>query len=133
MPPLVTANAVIQCVHGGRVTLVPRQTTVLVSGAGPLLCEGDLIGAPIVGCPLASPGTNRMTVISTLPGVSTSLGLAVGGAARARGDAERRNGQRPSGRAHPRRSGTDGPSRASGADGLEGEVVIPDDLGLHWP
>ena len=80
MPPLVTANAVIQCVHGGRVTLIPRQATVIVSGAGPLMCEGDLVGAPIVGCPLASPGTKPCTtVVSTLPGISTSLGVAVGG------------------------------------------------------
>ena len=80
MQPVVTANATIQSVHGGRVTIVPRQTTVLVSGAGPVLCEPDLVGAPIIGCPLASPGTKPCTtVVSTLPVVSTSLQLAIGG------------------------------------------------------
>ena len=46
---VVTTNARIVCAHGGQVTLAPRQTTVTIDG-GAVLREGDLIGAPIVGC-----------------------------------------------------------------------------------
>ncbi len=79
MPPIVTSNAVIMCVHGGQVTLIPRQTQVTIQG-GAILCEPDLVGAPIVGCAQPpSPGSAPCTaVVSTLPG-STSLSVMVGG------------------------------------------------------
>ena len=40
---------------------------------GTVLCEGDLIGAPIIGCPVV-PSTNSKpctTVVSTAPGSTT--------------------------------------------------------------
>ncbi len=79
MPPIVTANAVIMCVHGGQVTLIPKQTQVTIQG-GAILCEPDLVGAPIVGCAQPpTPATVPCTVVvSTLPG-STSLKVMVGG------------------------------------------------------
>lgn len=69
---MLTANAAILCIHGGKVTIVPRPGRMMIQG-GAVLCEGDLIGAPIVGCPVA-PSTNTKpctTVVSTLPGSST--------------------------------------------------------------
>jgi hypothetical protein len=79
MPPIVTAAATITCVHGGQVTLIPKQTQVLIGGS-PVLCEGDLMGSPIVGCAQPpSPATKPCTtVVSTLPGGS-SLKVMVGG------------------------------------------------------
>jgi hypothetical protein len=79
LPPVVTSNAQVLCAHGGQVTLLPKQTTVLAGGA-PILCEPDLMGAPIVGCTLVpSPSTKPCTtVVSTMPG-STSLKVMVGG------------------------------------------------------
>jgi hypothetical protein len=79
VPALVTANATILCSHGGRVTLIPGQAQT-AAGGGALLCEPDLMGAPIVGCPVApSPGTKPCTtVISTLPG-SFSPKVTAGG------------------------------------------------------
>lgn len=79
MPPVVTSNATIVCSHGGRVTLIPRQATVQVQG-GTVLCEPDLVGAPIVGCAQpASPTTKPCTtVVSTLPG-SSAPHVTVGG------------------------------------------------------
>jgi hypothetical protein len=72
VPPVVTTNATIMCIHGGRVMLVPKQTSVQVQG-GMVLCEGDLVGAPIVGC--AQPPTIASKpctlVVSTLPGGSS--------------------------------------------------------------
>jgi hypothetical protein len=47
--PIVTAAAKIMCAHGGQVTLIPKQVKVLAGGM-PVLCVGDLIGSPIVGC-----------------------------------------------------------------------------------
>ncbi|HSI79032.1 MAG TPA: hypothetical protein VK919_00130 [Solirubrobacterales bacterium] len=81
MPPLVTTNAQIFCAHGGRVVLTPRQSTVTIEG-GAVLCEPDLIGAPIVGCTqVPSPSTKPCTtVVSTLPG-SSSPTIAVAGRA----------------------------------------------------
>src|SRR5262249_33050924 len=67
MSLILTANAAVTCIHGGTVTLVPQQTTVAIQN-GAVLCEGDLIGAVIVGCPQAGPGIKPCTsVISTLP------------------------------------------------------------------
>jgi hypothetical protein len=79
MPPIVTSNAAIMCVHGGQVMLIPKQVQVLIQG-GSILCEGDLSGAPIVGCAQPpSPGTKPCTaVISTLPGSSAPT-VTVGG------------------------------------------------------
>jgi hypothetical protein len=79
MPPVVTSNAVIMCAHGGQVTLIPKQTQVTIQG-GPVLCEPDLVGAPIVGCAQPpSPSTKPCTmVVSTLPG-SSSMKVMVGG------------------------------------------------------
>ena len=79
MPPIVTSNAAIMCIHGGQVTLIPRQAEVTIDG-GAVLSEPDLVGAPIIGCAQPpSPGSKPCTlVVSTLPG-STSLKVTVGG------------------------------------------------------
>src|SRR5690349_13689125 len=79
MPALVNISATIMCAHGGRVMLVPKQTTVMAGGA-PVVCETDLMGAPIVGCALVpSPSTKPCTMVaSTLPGGS-SLKAKAGG------------------------------------------------------
>ena len=79
MPPVVTSNATIMCTHGGQVTLIPKQTHVVIQG-GAVLCEGDLIGAPIVGCAQApSAGTKPCTsVVSTLPGSTSPQVIAAG-------------------------------------------------------
>jgi hypothetical protein len=79
MPPIVTSNASIMCIHGGQVTLIPKQSQVVIQG-GAVLCEPDLAGAPIIGClQPPSPATKPCTtVVSTLPG-STSLKVMVGG------------------------------------------------------
>jgi hypothetical protein len=79
MPPIVTSNAIIMCAHGGQVTLIPKQTQVMIQG-GAVMCATDLIGAPIVGCAQPpSPSTVPCTaVVSMLPG-STSLTVTVSG------------------------------------------------------
>ena len=78
MPFLLTTNAVIECPHGGAVTLIPKQTVVSIDG-GFVLRLGDLVGAPIVGCaqigPLIKPCT---TVLAPLPGTFAPNGLAGG-------------------------------------------------------
>lgn len=79
MPFVVTTNARIVCLHGGQVTLVPRQSTVTIQGA-PVLRETDLVGAPIVGCAQPpSTGTKPCTaVVSVMPGGSAPTVSAVG-------------------------------------------------------
>ena len=79
VPPIVTSNATILCVHGGRVMVTPRQMKVLIQG-GSVLCEGDLSGVPIVGCAQPpTPATKPCTmVVSTLPG-SASLKVTAAG------------------------------------------------------
>jgi uncharacterized Zn-binding protein involved in type VI secretion len=66
--PVINTSAKIMCAHGGQVTLIPKQMTVLVGGA-PAMCVGDLVGAPIVGC--AQPPTPAtvpcVTVVSEIP------------------------------------------------------------------
>jgi hypothetical protein len=79
MPPIVTTNDTIMCIHGGTVVLTPKQGDDTPSG-GAVMRETDLIGAPIVGC--AQPPTISSkpctTVVSTLPGGSAPTVL-VGG------------------------------------------------------
>lgn len=79
MPPLLTTSATLICSHGGRVTLVPRQTKVVIQGAS-VLCEPDLLGAPIVGCAQAATPVTKpcTTVLTTLPG-SSDPNILVGG------------------------------------------------------
>jgi hypothetical protein len=79
MPPILTAQAVVMCAHGGQVQLIPRQMKVTIQGV-PVLCVPDLLGAPIVGCaqpptPATKPCT---TVVATFPG-SWSLKVTAGG------------------------------------------------------
>jgi hypothetical protein len=80
--PIINTAATIMCAHGGQVTLIPKQTTVLVGGM-PALCVGDLVGAPIVGC--AQPPTPTtapcLTVVSEIPipNVGMSPKVLVGG------------------------------------------------------
>jgi hypothetical protein len=47
--PILTSAAKIMCAHGGQVTLIPKQFKVLAGGQ-PVMCVGDLVGSPIVGC-----------------------------------------------------------------------------------
>jgi hypothetical protein len=65
--------------HGGQVTLIPRQVQAFCTG-GSVLCVPDLVGAPIIGCPQPPTPTTKpcTTVIATLPG-SFSTTLFVGG------------------------------------------------------
>lgn len=74
MPPVVTTNASIMCVHGGKVTLLPRQMTVTIQG-GSVMCEPDLVGAPVAGCGQPTTGTTKQCtmVASTLPGSSSPV------------------------------------------------------------
>jgi hypothetical protein len=83
MPPIVTAAAIITCAHGGKVTLIPKQTQVSIDG-GPVMCAGDLEGSLIAGCPVVpSVGSKPCTaVVSVLPPMappSASAQVKVGG------------------------------------------------------
>ena len=62
--PILNASAKIMCAHGGQVTLIPKQMKVLAGGA-PVMCLGDIMGSPIVGC--AQPPT---------PATAPCLGVA---------------------------------------------------------
>ncbi len=94
MPPIVTTNDTIICIHGGTVVLTPKQAVVTASG-GAVLRETDLIGAPIVGCaqPPSISSKPCTTVVSTLPGGSRADGpcrRAAGTRVHAVGDHRRR-------------------------------------------
>lgn len=67
------------CAHGGRVALTPRQGTILFQG-GPVLCEPDLVGAPIIGCaqPVTASSKPCTVVVAVNPG-SSSLRVTVDG------------------------------------------------------
>jgi hypothetical protein len=68
--------------HGGQVMLIPKQTTVLVGGA-PALRLGDVMGSPIVGCPVPpTPATKPCTTVVEevpIPDVGVSLTASAGG------------------------------------------------------
>jgi hypothetical protein len=79
MPPILTAQAVIMCAHGGQVRPIPGQMQVLIQGA-PVLCVPDLLGAPIIGCVQPpTPATKPCTLVAaTFPG-SWSLKVTAAG------------------------------------------------------
>ena len=80
--PIVTSAAKIMCAHGGQVTLIPKQLKVLAGGA-PVLCVGDLVGAPIVGCAQPpTPATAPCLVVASeipIPMVGMSPKVTVNG------------------------------------------------------
>jgi hypothetical protein len=79
MPLVLTANARIVCSHLGTVQPTPSQRK-LTAGGGQVLLMGDLEGASISGCKLASPGSKPCSqVASTLAGAAATL--RVGGKA----------------------------------------------------
>jgi hypothetical protein len=79
MAPIITSNAIITCVYGGQVMLIPTQMQVTIQG-GSVMCEPDLVGSVIVGCAQPpTPSTTSCTmVVSTLPG-SGDPRITVGG------------------------------------------------------
>jgi hypothetical protein len=73
MPPVVNVKADIACCHQGKVTLLPKQTKVIVGGA-PALRAGD-VAANLCACPVPpSPGSKPCTTatVTPTPGVSVS-------------------------------------------------------------
>jgi hypothetical protein len=79
VPLILNSNAVVMCAHGGQVVVIPRQVQVLAQG-GAVMREPDLVGAPIVGCPIPiTPVTAPCTlVVETFPG-SFAPNVLVGG------------------------------------------------------
>jgi hypothetical protein len=79
VPLILNSNAEVICAHGGRVVLIPRQVAVTVQG-GAVMRGPDLIGAPIVGCPVPVTLVTSpcITVVSVLPG-SFAPNVLVGG------------------------------------------------------
>src|SRR3954470_7918725 len=80
--PIINTGAKIMCAHGGQVTLIPKQTKVLVGGM-PAMCVGDLVGSPIVGFPRPpTPAPSPCIVVSSeiqIPMVGMSPKVLVGG------------------------------------------------------
>jgi uncharacterized Zn-binding protein involved in type VI secretion len=76
--PAVNANAVIQCTHMGKVTVIPKLPTVTIGGA-PALRLTDLMGSPIV-CPVPpSPGSKPCLTVVAPPQLWASKTVMVGG------------------------------------------------------
>jgi hypothetical protein len=75
MPPLVTTNATIMCIHGGRLQVTPARTDITIRG-GVVIGADDVLGGTILGC---APPTGKpcMKVVALNPG-STSLKAKVG-------------------------------------------------------
>jgi hypothetical protein len=65
--PALNANAVIQCTHGGKATVMPKQMQVTIGGA-PALRLTDVLGAVIAGCPVVpSPGGTKPCLTAVAP------------------------------------------------------------------
>jgi hypothetical protein len=80
--PIVNVKAKIMCAHGGQVTLIPKQMKVLAGGA-PVLCLGDLVGSPIIGCAQPpTPATAPCLAVASeipIPMVGMNPQILVGG------------------------------------------------------
>jgi hypothetical protein len=79
MPLILNSNAVVICPHGGKVLVIPRQFQVMAQG-GPVICDPDLVGAPISGCQVKTTAITSpcMAVVETFPG-SSAPNVLVGG------------------------------------------------------
>jgi hypothetical protein len=78
MPPLLNANAMIQCGHGGKFPVVPRGQRPMVGGA-PALAVTDFPGVVAVGCVFNIAGAPAPCVIvSVISGMCPTV--LVGGA-----------------------------------------------------
>jgi hypothetical protein len=67
MPGVLNQTATIMCMHGGQVTIIPKPNPILVGGA-PVLFATDLIGSPVVGCPVpVSPGSGPCLTVAAPP------------------------------------------------------------------
>lgn len=80
MPPVVNVSADIACCHQGKVTVIPKQTKVLVGGS-PAVCAGDVAANPCL-CPVPpSPASKPCTTATVLPvpGASVSTRVFIAG------------------------------------------------------
>jgi hypothetical protein len=76
--PVLNINAVIMCVHGGKVTVIPK--TIIQVGGAPAVRLGDLMGSPIVGCPVVpSPASAPCLAVVADPINWASTKLLIGG------------------------------------------------------
>ena len=75
--PALNANAVITCVHMGKVTVIPKLPTVTIGGA-PALRLTDVIGS-IIACPVPpSPGSKPCLTVVAPPPLWASKTVMVG-------------------------------------------------------
>ena len=78
MPPLLNANALVQCAHGGVFTVVPRGPRPLVGGA-PALAAPDFAGVVAGGCAFNVSGAPvPCVIVSVVAGMCPTV--TVGGA-----------------------------------------------------
>ena len=80
--PILNTNAIVTCVHGGKVQLIPKLPTVTIGGA-PVLRLGDVMTSPISGpppCPVVpSPGSKPCTLVAVDPATWVQPTVIVGG------------------------------------------------------
>ncbi len=74
MPFVLTKASRLACAHQGTVQMVPTQTKLKVDGS-PVLVDGVLIGAPIVGCttPATASSAPCTAVVAMAVGAATRL------------------------------------------------------------
>ena len=73
MPPLLNANAVIQCSHGGKFMVVPRGLRPIVGGA-PALTVMDFPGVIAAGCAFNISGVpTPCVVVSVVAGMCPTI------------------------------------------------------------
>jgi hypothetical protein len=76
--PALNGNAVIQCTHMGKVTVIPKQFQVTIGGA-PALRLTDPMGA-VIACPVPpSPGSKPCMTVVAPPQLWASKTVTVGG------------------------------------------------------
>jgi hypothetical protein len=76
--PALNANAVIQCTHMGKVTVIPKQFQVTIGGA-PALRLTDLVGSVIACTVPPSPSSKPCLTVVAPPQVWASKTVTVGG------------------------------------------------------
>jgi hypothetical protein len=76
--PAINGSAVIQCIHQGKVNVIPKQMQVTIGGS-PAIRLTDVLGSPIV-CPVPpSPGSKPCLAVVAPPPLWASKTVMVGG------------------------------------------------------
>lgn len=78
MPPILNANAIVMCSHGGQFKFLPTTAPTVMVGGAPVITAAD-VAVPMTPCPFATAAGPAPCVQLTPPTAGTTMKLIVKG------------------------------------------------------